>query len=108
MSHNIDFATFTILTGTTATATIPAGHWLIFATVNALTQATGSFQSTITWFGIPKLFQGYRAYNENRTQSEFTYLSEINISSQTTYTCTATGTAATDFEQNRWLAIKLG
>ena len=106
-AKNIDFATLTILTGSTKTITLPAGHWLVFAVANILTQKDGSFASTIKWLGITKNFQGYRSSGQNRNQSEFTFIAEVTVSEQTTYTGTSTGDAC-DFYQQNWMAIKLG
>ena len=80
---------------------------MVFAVANILTQKDGSFASTIKWLGINKNFQGYRNAGQNRNQSEFTFVAEVTISEQTTYTGTATGDAC-DFYQQNWMAIKLG
>ena len=107
-SSKIDFTTLTILTGGTNIITLPAGHWLVFAVANILTQKeNGSFASTIKWLGINKNFQGYRVSGQNRNQSEFTFVTEITISAQTTYTGTSTGDGCEFYESN-WMAIKLG
>ena len=106
-SSKIDFKTLTILTGGTNIITLPAGHWLVFAVANILTNKEGSFISTIEWLGINKNFQGYRAPGQNRTQSEFTFITEVTISQQTTYTGTSTGDGC-QFYQPNWMAIKLG
>lgn len=106
-SSKIDFTTLTILTGNSNIITLPAGHWLVFAVANILTQKDGSFASTIKWLGIDKNFQGYRVAGENRTQAEFTFVTEITISAQTTYTGTSTGDGC-EFYQSNWMAVKLG
>lgn len=107
-SSKIDFKTLTILTGGTNIITLPAGHWLVFAVANILTQKEGgSFASTIKWLGINKNFQGYRASGQNRNQAEFTFVTEITISAQTTYTGTSTGDGC-EFYQSNWMAVKLG
>lgn len=107
-SSKIDFTTLTILTGNSNIITLPAGHWLVFAVANILTQKeNGSFASTIKWLGIDKNFQGYRVSGQNRTQSEFTFVTEITISAQTTYTGTSTGDVC-EFYQSNWMAVKLG
>lgn len=107
-SSKIDFTTLTILTGNSNIITLPAGHWLVFAVANILTQKeNGSFASTIKWLGIDKNFQGYRVSGQNRNQSEFTFVTEITISAQTTYTGTSTGDGC-EFYQSNWMAIKLG
>lgn len=106
-ADKIDFTTLTVLTGSTKTITLPAGHWLVFAVANILTQEDGSFASTIKWLGINKNFQGYRTSGQNRNQSEFTFITEVTISEQTTYTGTSTGDRC-DFYQQNWMAIKLG
>ena len=80
---------------------------MVFAVANILTQKDGSFASTIKWLGIDKNFQGYRAPGQNRNQAEFTFVTEITISAQTTYTGTSTGDGC-DFYQSNWMAVKLG
>ena len=106
-ANKIDFTTLTILTGNSNIITLPAGHWLVFAVANILTQKDGSFASTIKWLGIDKNFQGYRVAGQNKTQAEFTFVTEITISAQTTYTGTSTGDGC-EFYQSNWMAIKLG
>lgn len=107
-SSKIDFKTLTILTGGTNIITLPAGHWLVFAVANILTQKEdGSFASTIKWLGINKNFQGYRVSGQNRNQTEFTFVTEVTILEQTTYTGTSTGDGCEFYESN-WMAIKLG
>lgn len=106
-SANIDFATLVILTGNNATCTLTAGEWIVMATVNILTQKDGSFATTVNWFGRNKNFQGYRNTGQNRNQSEFTFVENLSVSQQTTYTCTTTGDSAEIYSAN-WLAIKLG
>lgn len=106
-ANKIDFTTLTILTGNSNIITLPAGHWLVFAVANILTQKDGSFASTIKWLGINKNFQGYRVSGQNRTQAEFTFVTEVTILEQTTYTGTSTGDGC-EFYQSNWIAIKLG
>lgn len=103
----IDFSTATILTGNTPSIELTAGHWLIFASATVLSNVeSGSFASDISWLGITKDFQGYRASNENRPSSDISFFAERTINATTTYTCTAT-TGAQIYQEN-WLAIKLG
>lgn len=103
----MDFSTMTILSGNTATITLPAGHWLIFATATVLdTVASGSFASDISWLGITKDFQGYRQSGENRPSSDIAFVAEKTINAQTSYTCTST--AGAEIYQENWMAIKLG
>ena len=106
-ARKIDWSTMTILTGGNGTVTLPAGHWIVFGVANILTRGDGSFATTVKWMNIDKNFQGYRVSGQNRNQSEFTFVKEITVQSQTTYTCSTTGDGA-DVYQCWWLAIKLG
>lgn len=106
-ADKIDFTTLTILTGSTKVCTLPAGTWIVIAVINALTQKDGSFATDVKWFGQTKNFQGWRNAGQNRNQSQFTFISELVIESETTYTATTSKDAADIYEAG-WIAIKLG
>ena len=103
----IDFSTFTVQTGNTKSCTLTAGTWLVWATANILTAASGSFATDVNWFGQTRNFQGYRVSGQNRNQSEFTFAVRLTLAQQSTYTCTTSKDSA-DIQQCTWLALKLG
>lgn len=106
-ARNVDWSTITVLTGGTKNCTLTPGTWIVVASANILTGADNSFATTVMWFGSSRNFQGYRKPNENRSQAEFTFQEKLTVTSNTTYTCTTTGSAA-EIYQASWLAIKLG
>ena len=106
-SQNIDFTTFDVRAGDTASLSLPAGKWVIVATVNALTTEEGSFLTRISWFGTTKTFQGYRVPNQNRSQGCFTWIELKILSVAATFPISWTGDAI-DLESKQWLAVKLG
>ena len=105
MINKIDFATLDIRSGI-SNLTLPAGRWLIVAVANAVTSATGSFSTEISWLGTAKLFQGYRPSGQNRTQGCFTWATVMDVSASTTYSITTSGDACEIFGR-QWWAVKL-
>ena len=94
-------------TGNTATCTLPAGTWIVIASMDALTSVNGSFLTYIDWLGVTKTLQGYRVTNENRVRENISFVEKITVAQETTYTATARGSTA-EIAQTNWVAFKLG